>query len=391
MVIGTTHCCCIEDLVGVPGERMHHGLRGRGVFTAEILATLSFACYVGVVALDYVVDSMYKRCKRCGNSHWRILKMRCTATDSSSLPSSADTAIPEEPSISEAPEFPVVGSTAWRRPLLTHMKNRLTILKNLSSPVQDDPDGVHASSPQARLDHTATDANNNGASPPVVNVDGDDDTYPAPPTSNDPELRAADADKPVSFPLRLLGLFLWHIVIAPPNLLYSLYAFEDERGFRAAERRITAREQRQHSGTTDRGTSTTLDQLHVESPALAATATSTTLPAVDAPHTSLDHHRHQGTSAKLKRRLQSGCYTLGNTVYAALRQTAKLLVRSFMAIATLELYAGEWVEWRVRRYYPPKLLVVAFGFVNFVTAVVCYLVLFDGKGTVAPGWAYVFG
>lgn len=337
------------------------------MFTAEVLASLSFACYIGAVVLNQCFDRIYKRCKRCGRVHWRLLNIRCTEAGSASLPSSADSAPSEGLRTAEGPEFPVVGSAAWRRPLITHMENRSAILRNLSSSMQADFDRMDGPS-QAPVDHTATDENRSGASEQVTDVR--DTSIHAAPARNDPESNAAGADKPVTFLLRLLGLFIWHTSIAPPNIVYNLYAFEDESGFRAAELRIA-----QRRATSDRP-ATTKD--HAEMPISAA--------ATD-PRSST----HQPIGTVLKRHVQSCCYVLYKAIRAALKQTATLIVRSCMAFCTLEWYVFAWIEWKVMRLNPPKLLMMGFGFLNFITAVSCYLIFFDSTGTAAPRWAYIFG
>jgi hypothetical protein len=45
----------------------------------------------------------------------------------------------------------------------------------------------------------------------------------------------------------------------------------------------------------------------------------------------------------------------------------------------------------VTKRYPLRVLMVAFGFLNFTTAAASYLVFFDAEGTHAPGWANIFG
>lgn len=170
--------------------------------------------------------------------------------------------------------------------------------------------------------------------------------------------------------MRLLGLFIWHCIIAPPDILHALYAFEDESGFRAAELRIA-----QQEGTSDQTAITTKD---TEQPRASVT--------ID-PSSSA----YQRLATILKRYLLSSCYALYKAMRVALKQTAKLIVRSCVAMATLEWYVFVWIEWRVMRFYPPKLVMMAFGFVNFVTVVSYYLIFFDSTGTTAPRWAYVFG
>jgi hypothetical protein len=365
MIISATHFCCIEDLVEVPRKKTGQWTRSRVTVTADTLASLTFACYIGAVGLNQLFDKIYKRCKRCGRGHWRLLNIRCTESGSGSLPSGADSTSSDDLSTAKGPEYPVVGSAAWRRPLIVHLEYRLALAKSL---MQTDSDHGDESS-HARLDDTATDSNEDCASEQVTDV-GDSDTQ-APSTNNDPEGDAAGAKKPVSSLMRLLGLFIWHAILFPPDIIHALYAFEDESGFREAELRLAQRE-----GTAGDQSATTTN--HAEQPKAAA--------AIE-PHFSV-HHR---LGTMLRRYLQSYCYVMYKAIYAVLKQTAKLIVRSVMVIANLELYVFEWIAWKVMRYNPPKLLMMAFGFVNFVTLVSCYLIFFDSTGTTAPRWAYVFG
>jgi hypothetical protein len=334
------------------------------MITADLLASLSFASYIIAIVLNQLINKMYKNCRRCGREHWRFLNTQCAQPDPSSLSSNADSTPSDAISTAKAPEFPVVGSAAWRRPLITNMNNQLRILRSL---LPADAEHKEASS-QPDLDDNATNTRDDGASEQADDIR--DTEISSPSTTSDPERDAVGAEKPVSSLMRLLGLFIWHTIIAPPNILYAMYELEDESGFREAELRIA-----QQEGTSDRPATTTH---RAEESSAAATTGSPSSPS-------------QGSGLVLKQHLQPYCYVLYKLIHLALKQTATLIVRSLMIIGTLSFYEFEWVEWKVMRFYPPKLLMMAFGFVNFFTFASCYLIFFDSTGTSAPGWADVFG
>jgi hypothetical protein len=68
-----------------------------------------------------------------------------------------------------------------------------------------------------------------------------------------------------------------------------------------------------------------------------------------------------------------------------------ILWRSVLACQSLWGYTFNWIEWQVTKNYPPRILMVAFGMMNFTTLAVYYLVVFDPKGTVAPKWSDILG
>ncbi|KAH8899102.1 hypothetical protein GQ53DRAFT_817303 [Thozetella sp. PMI_491] len=72
------------------------------------------------------------------------------------------------------------------------------------------------------------------------------------------------------------------------------------------------------------------------------------------------------------------------------RWTLILLGRMYLAGKSLYVYTFNWFVYQVRSRSKDTLM-VALGIANFMTAVVFYLVLFDGTGTYTPGWTTIFG
>lgn len=82
---------------------------------------------------------------------------------------------------------------------------------------------------------------------------------------------------------------------------------------------------------------------------------------------------------------------LRSAVDLILRWVLKLTWRLIVAYASLWIYTFDWVHWQVTKHRPPKILMVAFGLLNLVTAASYYLAFFDGEGTAAPEWSNIFG
>jgi hypothetical protein len=74
-----------------------------------------------------------------------------------------------------------------------------------------------------------------------------------------------------------------------------------------------------------------------------------------------------------------------------IRLIFKSIWRLMLAIGALNIFSFLYYFDVVTKRYPMRVLMVAFGFLNFATAAVSYLVFFDAEGTHAPAWANIFG
>lgn len=72
------------------------------------------------------------------------------------------------------------------------------------------------------------------------------------------------------------------------------------------------------------------------------------------------------------------------------RWTLRLPWRLLLSVFSLYGHTFKWIQWQLGRQSLDTIM-IAFGIANFATAAVYYLALFDGKGTVNPGWTSFLG
>jgi hypothetical protein len=96
--------------------------------------------------------------------------------------------------------------------------------------------------------------------------------------------------------------------------------------------------------------------------------------------------------AQKLRRLGQSCLRV---LVVALRRALSFLWtrmgRLLLGATSLYIYLVLWGWEQVTKRNPTKILLNAFGLLNFSMAVLCYLVFFDGEGTSAPAWSDMFG
>ena len=363
-------------MFATPGKRLGRGLTDRLRFTIELLVSLGLACYIAATVLHYLVDRVYKRCKSCGRLHWRITIRQCSVADSNSSSATTEGTALEDLRTADTTEPPIhcaIDSTRASTASLTPSHPPGTISDKNVGPVSESPTLPNQTPANSSNEDTLEGINQvHSINPKAVS------STPEPPQANAAGV-AASSWSDLALKLlenvmaRIIILVMARIII--PILAVVFLAMLYSGCWKPSERDDTIEQQRAAEEGVVGTSAAATDQ--AEQPRVAASP----------PQSSTN----QRSLTVMTRLAQSALRVLDTILRFVLKWILTLIWRLIVAHLSLFGYTFNWVKWQVTKHHPPETLMVAFGFVNFVTAVVYYLVFFNEDGTVMPGWANIFG
>lgn len=324
----------IPDLVAVPGKRLSKGMPGKWLITFQRLINLYLACYLCAGLLYYLVGWICHLCNgRVTSENFAAVNRTGNANFHETVPTQRGAqGLSRAPGSDSPPDDP---DEPLQQPLTAPDQT-----------VQDTTDGDIAEN-RTRLEDSA-----------IV------------PTTSP----VSDVALPPSWQQRIWaylqagGLLFLLLPFAPSVLLVFLLGY-----LFPAKRNTSDNVTRQQSAAEEGAAGT----LTVDSNP-GGQAQDTDSPA-------------RSDNKRLSRPGQSGTCAVGLVICWILRWLLTLFGRLLLGLGSLYVCTFYWTRRQATEVFPTKIIVNAFGLLNFSTAVLYYLVFFDGEGTSAPAWSDMFG